>query len=106
MDSTSYHHNRKSRFFYFLILLVPSFFVGCTTQTTNDAPVTNGWADSSHAGATYRVSHGETLYSIAWRYGLDYRELIAINHFEPPYHLIAGQRIKIAPDNSDETTTF
>ncbi len=106
MDSTYYHQIRKCRFVYFLIFLLPSFIVGCSTQNNTDAPVTNGWADSSHAGSTYRVSHGETLYSIAWRYGLDYRELIAINHFEPPYHLSAGQRIKIAPDNNDETTTY
>lgn len=108
MDTNFNHPNRKNHIIYFFILLIQFVvmgLVGCTTQSDNDAPVTNGWQDTTHAGTTYRVTQGETLYSIAWRYGLDYRQLIAINHFQPPYHLAAGQLIKIAPDDSDLTTT-
>lgn len=108
MDTIFNHTNRKSRFINLFILFIQFVvvgLVGCTTQSNNDAPVTNGWQDTAHVGATYRVTPGETLYSIAWRYGLDYRQLIAINHFQPPYRVSTGQIIKIAPDASDETTT-
>lgn len=108
MDTNLGRLPRKGFVFFnyiFLIQFIVLGLVGCSTQSDNDAPVTNGWQDTTHAGTTYRVSQDETLYSIAWRYGLDYRQLIAINHFQPPYHLVAGQLIKIAPDDSDITTT-
>lgn len=45
------------------------------------------------ATGIHRVIHGETLYEIAWRYGLDYRELARINHLTSPYILYTGKII-------------
>jgi len=42
----------------------------------------------------HRVSKGETLYSIAMRYGWDYRRLAAANDIEPPYEIHPGQVIQ------------
>lgn len=39
----------------------------------------------------YVVIKGDTLYSIAFRYGLDYHALARINNIEPPYNLALGQ---------------
>ena len=39
----------------------------------------------------HRVSAGETLYSVAWRYGLDYRYIASLNHISPPFHVRKGQ---------------
>lgn len=39
----------------------------------------------------YAVVKGDTLYSIAFRYGLDYHALAKINNIEPPYNLAVGQ---------------
>lgn len=39
----------------------------------------------------YVVVKGDTLYSIAFRYGLDYHALAKINKIEPPYNLALGQ---------------
>lgn len=62
------------------------------------------------------VQPGETLYSIAWRYGRDYRELGDANGIEPPYELRAGQVLRLdlrgeipdgpsqAPQPSHQTT--
>jgi lipoprotein NlpD len=41
------------------------------------------------------VAHGDTLYSIAWRYGLDYHSLAAVNRIKPPYLIHSGQKIRI-----------
>ena len=41
------------------------------------------------------VKPGETLYSIAWRYGRDYRELGDANGIGPPWNLKAGQVIRL-----------
>nr|WP_323133355.1 peptidoglycan DD-metalloendopeptidase family protein [Marinobacter sp. F3R08] len=41
------------------------------------------------------VQPGETLYSIAWRYGRDYRELGDANGIGPPWNLQAGQVLRL-----------
>ncbi|MBX3706581.1 MAG: peptidoglycan DD-metalloendopeptidase family protein [Pseudomonadales bacterium] len=43
------------------------------------------------------VQAGDTLYGIAWRYGIDYRELAAKNGISAPYRIAVGQQLRIAP---------
>ena len=40
---------------------------------------------------THRVESGDTLYQIAWRYGLDFRDLARWNDIAPPYVIYPGQ---------------
>ena len=47
------------------------------------------------APATYRVKRGDTLYSIAWRYGLDYRKLARANNIDQSYRINAGQKLRL-----------
>ena len=47
------------------------------------------------ASGFHTVRSGETLYTIAWRYGLDYRELANANSIGSPYTIYPGQRIDI-----------
>ena len=44
---------------------------------------------------TYRVKKGDTLYSIAFRYGVDYKSLARVNRIGPPYTIYAGQLIRL-----------
>jgi lipoprotein NlpD len=44
----------------------------------------------------YRVKSGDTLYSIAWRYGKDYRGLARANKIDSNYRIYPGQRVRIA----------
>mgnify|MGYP003858804789 CR=1 FL=1 len=44
----------------------------------------------------HTVSRGETLYSIAWRYGKDFRELAAINGIAAPYQIYPGQHLRLS----------
>ncbi len=46
---------------------------------------------------TYKVKKGDTLYSIAWRYKLDYRALARWNAIKPPYTIYPGQRLRMRP---------
>jgi len=41
------------------------------------------------------VARNETLYSIAWRYSLDVRDLAHTNAIYPPYRLRPGQRLNL-----------
>lgn len=54
-------------------------------------------ASAAAAGSsdTYTVVKGDTLYSIAFRYGLDFRALAAANGIEPPYNISVGQRLAL-----------
>ncbi len=43
----------------------------------------------------YRVKKGDSLYSIGFRYNLDYRQLAAINNIKPPYVIHPNQRLRL-----------
>jgi lipoprotein NlpD len=46
--------------------------------------------------ASHTVLSGETLYAIAWRYGLDYRSLAQANRIASPYTIYPGQKLVLA----------
>lgn len=76
-----------------LVIFSCLLIAACDTGE-NFAPVTDAGSFERvpHAGF-HTVRHGETLYEIAWRYGMDYRDLAARNHMHSPYMLYSGQII-------------
>lgn len=48
-------------------------------------------------GNIYQVKSGDTLYSIAFRYGRDYRDLASDNGIAAPYNITVGQNIRLTP---------
>ena len=46
------------------------------------------------------VEPGETLYSISWAYGHDYRQVAQWNEISSPYIVKKGQRLRVAPPRS------
>ena len=61
------------------------------------APVEDrsGRSSSPLVGDRYTVQRGDTLYSIAFRYGLDYRRLAAANRIPSPYTIYPGQKLAL-----------
>ena len=57
----------------------------------NSNTVVSASANTINASDRYQVVKGDTLYSIAFRYGLDYRDLAKKNGIEPPYNIAVGQ---------------
>lgn len=45
----------------------------------------------------YTVRGGDTLFSVAWRYGLDYRNIARWNGIAPPYTIYPEQRLHLRP---------
>lgn len=43
----------------------------------------------------YKVRSGDTIYSIAWRYGLDYREFARWNNIRSPYRIYPGLGLRV-----------
>ena len=76
-----------------LLGLVLCSFLGCGSNTRAPVEDRNGRPSSQSQSSTYRVQRGETLYSIAFRYGLDYRKVAAANGIPPPYTIYPGQKV-------------
>lgn len=65
-----------------------SLLAGCASYT--EIPVYYKYVQDDH-----KVLRGETLYSIAYQHGLDYRELAAWNRIAKPYTIYPGQRLQL-----------
>lgn len=53
----------------------------------------------------YTVRRHETLYSIAWRYGLEWRQLARWNGIDAPYTIYPGQRLRMNPPSGEGTAS-
>lgn len=60
------------------------------TGSTNPEPLT---------GTPHLVRHGDSLLTIAARYGRQPAEIAALNQLDYPYYLIPGQRLRIPSDD-------
>lgn len=74
-----------------MALLGTLLLAACWRNDGHLAPVHSIGQPSYLTSHHYRVLRGDTLYAIAWRYGMDYRDLARINHIKPPYALKPGQ---------------
>ncbi len=91
----------KMRRFYCLMAAISSLILvtGCAGRTA-PAPVikintqvqeTSPWDNAD----THQVQEGETLYGIAWLYGLDYQMLAQNNGLKEPYAIGVGQKLNL-----------
>ena len=82
---------------------------GCASHATapidsrNNQQGTKTTSKSSSVAANstqpdyYVVQGGDTLYSIAWKLGVNYRELASTNAIRSPYTIYKGQRLRVKP---------
>lgn len=49
----------------------------------------------------HRVERGETLYSVSWLYGYDYKTVANWNGIAAPYHINEGQILHLAPQKRE-----
>jgi len=87
----------------FLVVLVS----GC--GTTPRVPPSSGTSayGVEHArltGTWYRVKKGDTLWSVSWRAGVDYRTLARWNRLKSPYTIYPGQLLRLKPPKSSTTS--
>lgn len=68
-------------------LLIAAVLAACSSAPTR-------------APETYVVKRGDTLYSIAWRHGLDYREIAKWNRIGRDYVIHPGQKLVLRPSQS------
>ncbi|KGE77057.1 peptidoglycan DD-metalloendopeptidase family protein [Halomonas salina] len=71
---------------------------GCAASQEAPPPVQVQDLSSSRSAerpASYTVEAGDTLYGIAWRHDMDYRDLARLNRIEPPYNIQPGQQLTL-----------
>ncbi|MFT4939564.1 MAG: lipoprotein NlpD [Paraglaciecola sp.] len=104
------HCRNQAHFFMQLILLLKvsiiifllAYLSACSSRTT-PAPVSElyqgktfrDFEEKSFGGQQYNVRQGDTLFSIAWYSGNDYRDLAKINNIYPPYNIFPGQLLSL-----------
>ena len=71
-----------------VVLVLLAFVIGCGSTGYKNYNV-----------STYKVRKGETLYSISWKYGLDYKDVARWNGIRPPYRIYRGQELWLSPRN-------
>lgn len=80
---------------HWIVVLTMLLLCGCAVG--NPPPVVDIYGRDAQAGpvrsGSHQVQRGETLYSIAWRYGWDYRALARANRIAAPYTIYPGQTI-------------
>lgn len=90
-------------------LLAPLLFAallalsGCSTVVVEPAAGQGGnraapvAAHTPVPGGSYEVAKGDTLYSIAFRKGVDFRDLAKWNGIAAPYTIWPGQHLRLSP---------
>lgn len=76
------------------MLILGLFLSGCSNKDYR-APVSDRGAPPGERLSHHLVARGETLYSIAWRYNLDYRELARANGIGMDYNIYPGQKLTL-----------
>lgn len=77
----------------YIIILTIAFFLGCTPTIVEYTP------------RMHVVRAGETLQVIAWRYGLDVRNLSQWNRIEDPNLIFVNQQLNLIPRDGDRTVS-
>ena len=87
-------------------LVLTTWLVGCsgtdpdnlrpwekTDQSEDNTTRTKDYGSKLEEGKPYVVVKGDTLYSIAFRLGIDFRELAMRNGIQSPYIIKVGQTL-------------
>ncbi len=81
-------------------LLVALLLAGCTSAPSHPVGSSGKYHGRSHVRIRenwYRVHKGDTLWSVAWRAGVDYHDLARWNHLRYPYTIYPGQKLRVRP---------
>lgn len=89
----------RSGFRRLLLLLACVLLSGCAGDTY--APVVDRTSGGNSRSGTYEVVRGDTLYSIAWRQGIDHRDLADWNQLDSPDKIYPGQTLRLSPSTGE-----
>ena len=74
------------------LMIVVVMLLACS-ESPRRAPVLDGSTSLRAVSDIYLVRRGDTLFSIAWKYGLDFRRLANANSLNSPFVIFPGQKV-------------
>ena len=88
-------HSLKPKFWLSINILIATCLVCACSSSSYRAPVENAKDIPSYKIQSHRVVKGDTVYSIAWRYGLDYKLLARANRLDRNFSIWPGQLLTL-----------
>lgn len=90
-----------------LFILLALVLVGCASTRSavpvRESRIAKKTLPPAPAG-TYRIQSGDTLFKIAFEFGLDYRDLAVWNDLPDPAHIRSGDLLRVHPPKPIVTT--
>jgi lipoprotein NlpD len=86
-----------------LYVLLSLMLASCSTNTIQ-APVRNQNNSINTHANSYVVKRNDTLYSIAWKSGKDYKDLAVWNGISTPFTIFSGQKLRLSPKKQPKKT--
>ncbi|WP_419813151.1 peptidoglycan DD-metalloendopeptidase family protein [Bacterioplanoides sp.] len=77
-----------------ILVMLVTLVTGCLSSR-DFVSVERKFSSEEKTTGFHRVKKGDTLFSIAWRYGLDFRTLANANSISAPYTIYPGQKIDV-----------
>lgn len=77
--------------------IITTFFLLYGCAATVSAPIQDESMPLRISKRIYTVLPGDTLYSVAWETGEDYRQIAAWNGIPAPYRITVGERLRLMP---------
>lgn len=68
---------------------------GCAQVSNAPAVEEASFNQNAMANGIYHVQRGDTIYSIGWKTGIDFRRLASLNNLAPPYAIEPGQALRL-----------
>lgn len=87
-----------------LILFLVSLLSACSSGYVPVTEQSMGARSVEPAPERYTVRRGDTLYAIAWRYGLDYREVARRNGIDNRFTIYPGQKLRLQVTGATPTS--
>jgi lipoprotein NlpD len=78
-----------------LVIAMVVLLTACSHQPNKVSIIDRSSGAGTATGSSYSIKRGDTLYAIAWRYGVSYQQLASYNKIAPPYLIRIGQKIRI-----------
>ncbi len=97
----------RHRWMAALAVLLPLLLAACSStvirETSSGSSASSRPPSQPRPGVSVQVQRGDTLYGIAFRNGIDFRDLARWNGIAAPYTIYPGQSLRLYPAGSAST---
>ncbi len=90
------------------LMIATVFLAACSSSVVRETSSSRGTqriVSKPKYGATTQVQRGDTLFGVASRNGIDYRDLAAWNNLREPYTIYPGQSLRLYPADGRTAST-